>query len=105
MAPKVAKDHLHDLLLGDITFQQQGNRFGYRPAIFAQQPFPQQPEMFISPFVLGITGLNPDLILANVKRKGLEIIAFKIETSSTLQIEVSAVLVAGENAMPYCFAR
>src|SRR5438093_7835387 len=56
--------------------------------------------MFVSPFVLGISELNPDLILANVNGEGLQIVAFIIETSSALQIEAPAVPIAGENAVP-----
>ena len=97
---EVPKDHLHDLLFRHISLEQQGDRLGYRPPILAQQPFPQQAKMFVSPFVPGISELNPDLILTNVNGEGLQIIAFIIETSSALQIEAPTVPGAGENAVP-----
>ena len=100
MPAEVPKDHLHDLLFRDTPLEQQGNRLGYRPAIFAQQPLPQQAEMFVPPFVLGISELNPDFILTNVNGEGLQIIALIIETSAALQIEAPSVPVAGENAVP-----
>ena len=68
---EVPKDHLHDLLFRDIPFEQQGNGLGNRPPIFAQQPFPQQSEMFISTFVVCIAELNPNFILTNLNRERL----------------------------------
>src|SRR6266496_3222330 len=56
--------------------------------------------MFVSPFILGICELNPDLILTNVNGERLQVIAFVIETSSAVQIETPTVPVAGENGGP-----
>ena len=52
-------------------------------------------EMFVSAFVLGISKLNPDLILTYVDRERLQIVAFVIETTSAFQIEAATVPVAG----------
>src|SRR5436309_6733181 len=83
-----------------MPLEQQRDRLGYGPPIFAQQPFPQQAKMCVSPFVLRISELNPDFILTNINGEGLQVGAFIIETSSALQIEAPAVPVAGENAVP-----
>jgi len=56
--------------------------------------------MFISSFVLRVSRLNPDFILSNVNGKGLQIVAFVIETTSALQIEAPTVPVTCENAVP-----
>src|SRR6266851_1275967 len=55
--------------------------------------------MFVSTFVLCISWLNPDFILADVDGERLQIVTFIIETTSALQIEAPAVPVAGEDAV------
>src|SRR4029434_3260178 len=93
------KDHGHDLLFRHTPFEQQGNRLGYGPPVFAQQPFPQQSEMFVSPLVPGISELYPDFILTYLNGERLQVIAFIVKTSSCLQIEAAAVPVAGKDAV------
>jgi hypothetical protein len=100
VAAKVPKHHLHYFFFRDIPLEQEGNRFGYSPAILAQQPFPQQAEMFVAPFVLSVSELNPDFILANVDWECLQIIAFIIKATSALEIEAAAMPVARKNAVP-----
>jgi hypothetical protein len=56
--------------------------------------------MLVTPFVLPISGLNPDFILTNIDQKGLEVVAFVIETSSSFQIEAPAVPIASEDSLP-----
>src|SRR6266481_3172193 len=56
--------------------------------------------MFVSSFVLPVSGLNPDFVLTNIDREGLQVVAFVIETSSALQIEAPAVPIAGQDAVP-----
>src|SRR5215467_13472707 len=56
--------------------------------------------MFVPPFVLPISGLNPDFIFTNIDREGLQVVAFVIETSSAIQIEVPTVPIAGQDAVP-----
>jgi hypothetical protein len=57
--------------------------------------------MFVPPFVLPISRLNPDFILTNIDREGSQVVAFVIETSSALQIEAPAVPIAGQDAVPH----
>src|SRR5215510_8064436 len=94
----MTKHHFDDLLFRDISFQQQGNRFRNRPAIFAQEAFPQQAEMLVASFVPGILELNPDFTLSNVNGKRFEIVAFLVEAAATFEIEASTVPVAGEDS-------
>src|SRR5260370_33825866 len=58
--------------------------------------------MFVPPLVLPVSGLNPDFILTNLDREGLQVIAFVVETSSALQIETPTMPIAGQNALAEC---
>src|ERR1700746_2648708 len=58
--------------------------------------------MFVPPLVLPISGLNPDFILTNIDREGLQVVAFVIETSSAFQIEAPTVPIAGQDAVAEC---
>src|SRR5262245_23362549 len=102
---QVRQGHLHNLLFRDAALEKQGNRFGYGPAILAQQAFPKQTEMFLAPSILRIAGLNPDFILTNLDGECLQIVAFVIEAASAFEIEAAAVPVAGENAVANCSTR
>jgi hypothetical protein len=95
----MAKDHLHDFFLWDIASEQQSDRFGYCPTVFAQQPFPEQSQMFVSAFVLEITDINPHIAIAHVDREDLEIVTFFVETAAAFQIETTSVPITGENAV------
>src|SRR5262245_27851971 len=57
--------------------------------------------MFVPTLVPGISQLYPNFMLANLNGESLQIIAFIVKTSSSLQIEAAAVPVAGENAVPH----
>src|SRR4029450_8482718 len=63
---------------------------------------PQEAEMFVSPFVLRVSELNPDCTLTNVNGECLQIVTLTAETSSALEIETPAVPIAGEDAVPAC---
>ena len=97
---EVPKHHLHNLLFRNIPLEQQGDRLGYRPPILAEQPFPQQAKVFVSTFVPGVSGLNPNLVLAHLNAERFEIVAFIIKATAALQIETPAVPVARENTAP-----
>src|SRR5260370_19283107 len=56
--------------------------------------------MWVQTFVLRDSGLNPNFVLTNIEREGLQVVAFVIETSSARQIEAPTVPIAGQDAMP-----
>src|SRR5215475_523196 len=95
----MSKNHLHDLFLGNIASEKQSDGFGNGPAVFTQQPLPEQAQMFVAAFVLEITDIDPDITIAYINRKNLKVVTFFIEASTAFQIETPSVPVAGENAM------
>src|SRR5262247_2966164 len=95
------KDNLHDFLFGDTALEQQSDRLGDRPPVFAQQTLLQQPQMLVPALVSGVFELHPDSILANLDGKCLQIVTFIVKTAAALEVEASAVPVTGENAVSY----
>ena len=101
VAAQVAHDQLHDVVLGHVAAQQQGDGLGLGPAVAAQQALPQEAQVFLAPPVARLGDLDPDVGPAHFHGKGLQIVALAVETTAARQVETAAVPVAGEHSVPH----
>ena len=99
MPAHVAHDELDDLRLGHAPVEELSDRLRHRPAVVAEQTLPQQPQPSFAPVVR--FGLDPDPygVVADLGLEHPDVVALRVETAATGQIEAATVPVAGDDAV------